>query len=144
METYKNNLQLDMQVLQRNLASTRQCLFFLICQSDYEEILAVAPGEAGGAEGDCVRYVDEMLAWPSRLNEHCERADERHLQERTVVENFVFKKKKRFDGMVEALKKKLQEVNQWTNLVQYKHIMPTIQNFHSEVDDLEKLKQEIA
>ena len=31
METYKNNLQLDMSLLQRNLAETRKCLFFLIC-----------------------------------------------------------------------------------------------------------------
>ena len=30
-------------------------------------------------DGECVRYIDEMLAWPSKLNEHCDKADERHL-----------------------------------------------------------------
>lgn len=39
METFKNNLQLDMSILQRKLSSTRKCLFFLICQTDYSEIL---------------------------------------------------------------------------------------------------------
>lgn len=82
METYKNNLQLDMQVLQRNLAGTRKCLFFLVCQSDYNEILmepTTGDSGSGNLEGECVRYIDEMLAWPSKLNQHTEQADERHL-----------------------------------------------------------------
>ena len=72
---------------------------------------------AGNAkDGECVRYIDEMLAWPHRLNAHCEQADERHLEERAVVENIVFKKKKNFDESVEALRIKLEEVHSWTNL----------------------------
>ena len=39
METYKNNLQMDMSVLQRKLSAARKNLFFLICQTDYQEIL---------------------------------------------------------------------------------------------------------
>lgn len=126
------------------MASTRKCLYFLVCQSDYEEILMIAPPESGGIDGECVRFVDEMLAWPKRLNDHCDKCDERHLQERTVVENQVFKKKLKFDKKVDELRERLKRVNDWTNLVQYKHIMPTVVNYHSEVDELEKLKQEIA
>ena len=34
---------------------------------------------AGNAkDGECVRYIDEMLAWPQRLNDHADKADERH------------------------------------------------------------------
>ena len=80
METFKNNLQLDMAGLQRNLAGTRKCLFFLICQTDYTEILMEQTNaEAGSQDGECVRYIDEMIAWPAKLNQHTEQADERHL-----------------------------------------------------------------
>ena len=41
------------------------------------------------------------------------------------------------------MNKKLKQVHEWTNLAAYKHIMDTVHNFHSEVDDLEKLKLEI-
>ena len=72
METYKNNLQLDMSILQRKLSSTRKCLFFLICQTDYAEILLEQSTESGTQDGQCVKYVDEMLAWPQRLNDHAD------------------------------------------------------------------------
>lgn len=103
MDTYKNNLQLDMSLLQRNLATTRKCLFFLICQTDYNEILMEQAQESGGLDGECIKYVDEMLAWPARLNEHCDKADERHIQERAVVEKHVIQKKKQFDAKVKEL-----------------------------------------
>ena len=35
--------------------------------------------ESGGLDGECIKYVDEMLAWPARLTEHTEKADERHI-----------------------------------------------------------------
>ena len=28
--------------------------------------------ESGTMDGECVKYVDEMIAWPSKLNEHME------------------------------------------------------------------------
>lgn len=113
METYKNNLQLDMSLLQRNLAETRKCLFFLICQADYNEILMEQAQESGGMDGECIKYVDEMLAWPTRLNEHCDKADERHIQERAVVEAMVIRKKKQFDTKVKVLEEKLEKVHTW-------------------------------
>ena len=131
METYKNNLQLDMSSLQRNLASTRKCLFFLMCQSDYEDILQEQSAESGGEDGECKRYVDQMLAWPNRLNEHCELADERHLSERAIVEKMVYRKKINFDQKVKDLREKLQQVHGWTRLDNYKVCMPTVQTFHS-------------
>ena len=78
MERYKNNLQSDMSHLQRNLAATRKCLLFLVCQTDYSEILMETAPEAGSQDGECIKFVDEMLAWPRKLNEYCESADERH------------------------------------------------------------------
>lgn len=85
-----------------------------------------------------------MLAWPQKLNDHADRADERHLQERAVVETVVFRKKKTFEQKVVLLREKLTKVNEWTNLALYKSIMDTVYQFHAEVDELEKLKQEIA
>lgn len=58
-------------------------------------------------DGECTKYVDEMLAWPTRLNDHCDKADDRHIQERAVVETMVIKKKKLFDAKVKELQDKL-------------------------------------
>ena len=135
---------MDMSVLQRDLASTRQCLFFLVCQSDYVEILEETSTDTGiNRDSLCSKYIDEMLAWPQRLNDHCDKCDERHAEERKKVEEMVAHKKRDFDRKVERLNLKLKQVHEWTNLSAYKHIMDTVHNFHSEVDNLEKLKQEI-
>ena len=69
--------------------------------------------ESGGMDGECIKYVDEMLAWPTRLNEHCDKADERHIQERAVVEAMVIRKKKQFDTKVKVLEEKLEKVHTW-------------------------------
>lgn len=100
--------------------------------------------ESGGLDGECVKYVDEMLAWPNRLNEHCDKADERHVQERAVVEKHVIQKKKQFDAKVRELQNQLEVVHNWTSLKQCNSLIDKVHNFHSEVDELERLKQEIS
>lgn len=70
-----------MSQLQRNMSATRKCLFFLICQSEYKEILTDGEGsEAVSSDGYCLTFVDEMLAWPNKLNNEMEVADEVHAQ----------------------------------------------------------------
>ena len=49
-----------------------------------------------------------------------------------------------FDAKVEQLNHKLRTVHEWTTLISYRDIMGTVHSFHDEVDDLEKMKQEIA
>ena len=111
MERYKNNLQSDMSHLQRNLAATRKCLLFLVCQTDYSEILVDTAPEAGSQDGECIKFVDEMLAWPQKLNEYCESADERHLAEKTQVELRVLEKYAAFTQKVAELRKSLAAVH---------------------------------
>ena len=60
------------------------------------------------------------------------------------METIVFKNKKMFDAKVEQLNHKLRTVHEWTTLISYRDIMGTVHSFHDEVDDLEKMKQEIA
>lgn len=97
-----------------------------------------------GQDGYCLTYVDEMLAWPNKLNNEMEIADEIHAQQRATVEKEVFKKKKEFDDRVVSLNKEVQMVLEWTKLDTYRTCMETVHSFHAKKTELEEVAKEIS
>lgn len=95
-------------------------------------------------EGECFKYVQELIAWPQKLNDLMEQADDRHADERSNVEKMVLDKKKLFDEEVQKLNSRMKKVTTWSDLKQYKYIMDEIHEFKAGLDRLEHLKQEIT
>ena len=72
-----------------------------------------------------------------------EKADERHSEERAAVERQVVEKKANFDRSVEDLRDRMGKVSSMTNLNLYMSYIDAIQDFKSDLDAMEVMKQEI-
>jgi hypothetical protein len=71
MDTYKNNLLLEMVDLQKKLMQNRKCFFFLVKNDPpLEEIFT--------EEGTTWHLIYKLHHWPARINDELELADNRH------------------------------------------------------------------
>ena len=122
---------------------TRRCVYFLLCQNDTQKIFRTFDENSTDllpGEGECFKYVQELIAWPQKLNDLMEQADDRHAEERSNVEKMVLDKKKLFDEEVQKLNSRMKKVTTWSDLKQYKYIMDEIHEFKAGLDRLEHLK----
>ena len=87
METYKGSLLIKMNELQRKLDFNRKSLYFLVTQNCHDHVF-LDPREDNGklVDGECKKLVLNLLNWPQRLNNFMDVMDERHADQRQVIE----------------------------------------------------------
>ena len=131
MERYKNNLLLELGNLNEKSFENRKSIFFLMHNDKmYEE--------------ETWASVKELHLWPSRLNAHMDRCDERHRNERNEIENYVIKKKEIFEGLMIQLDELTQEVSTWGDLYAYRMVIDKINDFQHQIEDYEEQMLEIS
>lgn len=90
MERYKNNLLLELGNLQDKVYENRKSVFFLMHNEKmFEE--------------ETWALIKELHEWPSKLNAHMDKCDDRHRNERTQIENAVLKKRDLFETNIAVL-----------------------------------------
>jgi len=101
MENYKARLLMDMATLQRKLTFNRKCVYFLLTHNCHDQVFMEPKKDAGTiVEGECKKLVNELLGWPNRLNNFMDICDERHGDQRLLIEKRILTKKAELDRSV--------------------------------------------
>ena len=109
MDTYKNNLLLEMAELQKKLMQNRKCFFFLVKNDPpLEEIFT--------EEGTTWHLIYKLHHWPARINDELELSDEKHRIQRENIEQKHTDKKEDFNKQCKQLDGRTKEVLHWNDL----------------------------
>ena len=89
MDARKNEFLEAGPSMQQSLAALHKCGLFLAVQADNGDVFKdKETGKLDGGvenEGVCMELFDEMHAWPDRLNEILDRADDAHHAQRERI-----------------------------------------------------------
>jgi len=113
MERYKNNLLLEMGNIQEKMNENKKQVFFLMRNDKmFEE--------------DTWALIKSLHEWPDKLNDHMDKADERHRKERDDIEIEVLTKKREFEDLIASSEEQYREAEQWYDLYQYRLYMDKV------------------
>lgn len=96
MDRFKNQLLVDMVRLQGDMRDNQQAIFFL-----FRADRTLKP--------ETQELVLKLHQWPQQLDEHLDKCDEKHIEERAKLEKEVARQRRKFDEDAAVLRKLIEE-----------------------------------